>query len=80
MAARALSAGSAIAVDVEQRRVPLGADPYLVQIRREDVGTFLIITHALPDLSVLQRGVEDVCADCLQDLPNLTGRPPLSQH
>ena len=50
-----------------------GADPYLVQIRREDVGTFLIDTHALPDLSVLQPGVEDVWLlhDCLQDLPNL---------
>ena len=74
-AARALSAGSSpIALDVERAQgFRYGADPYLVQIRREDVGTFLIDTHALPDLSVLQPGVEDVWLlhDSLQDLPNL---------
>ncbi len=74
-AARALSAGSTpIALDVERAQgFRYGSDPYLVQIRREDVGTFLIDTHALPDLSVLQPGVEDVWLlhDCLQDLPNL---------
>ncbi|MBF1087739.1 MAG: ribonuclease D, partial [Schaalia sp.] len=74
-AARALSAGSSpVALDVERAQgFRYGSDPYLVQIRREDVGTFLIDTHALPDLSVLQPGVEDVWLlhDCLQDLPNL---------
>jgi len=74
-AARALSAGSSpIALDVERAQgFRYGSDPYLVQIRREDAGTFLIDTHALPDLSVLQPGVEDVWLlhDCLQDLPNL---------
>ncbi len=39
--------------------VPLWFDLSLVQIRR-DVSSFLIDTHALPDLSVLQPGVEDV--------------------
>ena len=41
VAARALSAGSTpIAVDVERAQgFRYGADPYLVQIRREDVGT-----------------------------------------
>ena len=50
--ARALAAGSSpIALDVERAQgFRYGADPYLVQIRREDVGTFLIDTHALPDL------------------------------
>ena len=74
-AARALSAGATpIALDVERAQgFRYGADPYLVQIRREDVGTFLIDTHALPELSVLQPGVQDVWLlhDCLQDLPNL---------
>ena len=73
-AARALSAGSSpIALDVERAQgFRYGSDPYLVQIRREDVGTFLIDTHALPDLSVLQPGVEDVWLlhDSLQDLPS----------
>ena len=74
-AARALAQGSTpIALDVERAQgFRYGSDPYLVQIRREDVGSFLIDTHALPDLSVLQPGVEDVWLlhDCLQDLPNL---------
>ena len=74
-AAHALAQGSTpIALDVERAQgFRYGSDPYLVQIRREDVGSFLIDTHALPDLSVLQPGVEDVWLlhDCLQDLPNL---------
>ena len=81
-AARALAQGSTpIALDVERAQgFRYGADPYLVQIRREDVGTFLIDTHALPDLSVLQPGVEDVWLlhDCLQDLPNLRQGWPAS--
>lgn len=63
-----------IALDVERAQgFRYGNDPYLVQIRREDVGTFLIDTAALPDLSSLQAGVNDVWLlhDALQDLPNL---------
>lgn len=63
-----------IALDVERAQgFRYGADPYLVQIRREDVGTFLVDTHALPDLSVLAEGMDDVWLlhDAEQDLPNL---------
>ena len=74
-AVRNLKTGTApVALDVERAQgFRYGSDPYLVQIRREDVGTFLIDTHALPDLSALQPGLEDVWLlhDCLQDLPNL---------
>ena len=74
-AARALALGRApVALDVERAQgFRYGSDPYLVQIRREDVGTFLIDTHALPDLSALAPGVDEVWLlhDCLQDLPNL---------
>ena len=74
-AARALALGRApVALDVERAQgFRYGSDPYLVQIRREDVGTFLIDTHALPDLSALAPGVNEVWLlhDCLQDLPNL---------
>ncbi|MDO4259908.1 MAG: HRDC domain-containing protein [Actinomycetaceae bacterium] len=70
-----LAAGTApIALDVERAQgYRYGSDPYLVQIRREDVGTFLIDSHALPDLSSLAPGTDDLwilhAAD--QDLPNL---------
>ena len=74
-AARVLASGSTpIALDVERAQgFRYGADPYLVQPRREDVGTFLFDTHALPNLAELQPGVEDVWLlhDSLQDLPNL---------
>lgn len=73
--ALALEAGSTpIALDVERAQgFRYGADPYLVQVRREDVGTFLIDTHALPDLSPLTGGVDAVWLlhDAEQDLPNL---------
>lgn len=81
-AAAALARGSApIALDVERAQgFRYGADPYLVQIRREDVGTFLIDAHALPDLSSLGRGVDGVWIlhDAAQDLRNLvqTGLEP----
>ncbi len=62
------------ALDVERAQgFRYGSDPYLVQIRREDVGTFLIDPVALPDLSSLTHGSRDLfvlhAAD--QDLPNL---------
>ncbi|WP_165215088.1 HRDC domain-containing protein [Schaalia sp. ZJ1691] len=63
-----------VALDVERAQgFRYGADPYLVQIRREDVGTFLVDTHALPDLTALQDGLNDVWLlhDAEQDLPNL---------
>ncbi|WP_022867914.1 HRDC domain-containing protein [Schaalia vaccimaxillae] len=74
-AAAALETGTTpIALDVERAQgFRYGADPYLVQIRREDVGTFLIDTHALPDLTSLQTGVNDVWLlhNADQDLVNL---------
>lgn len=73
--AEALRSGhSPIALDVERAQgFRYGSDPYLVQVRREDVGTFLLDTHVLPDLSVLAQGVDDVWLlhDAEQDLPNL---------
>lgn len=74
-AARALEKGTTpIALDVERAQgFRYGNDPYLVQIRREGVGTFLIDTAALPDLSGLAAGVADIWIlhDAAQDLPNL---------
>ncbi|WP_026461029.1 HRDC domain-containing protein [Schaalia suimastitidis] len=73
-AAQLRSASQPVAVDVERAQgFKYGADPYLIQIRREDVGTFLIDTAALPDLSCLsflnhQRWLLHA-AD--QDLPNI---------
>lgn len=51
----ALTRGSSpIAADVERAHgFRYGADPYLIQIRREDVGTFLFDPVAVPDLSSL---------------------------
>ncbi len=75
-AAHRLESGrTPIAVDVERAQgFRYGADPWLVQIRREDVGTFLIDSHALPDLSILAPGVDAVWLlhDAEQDLPNLS--------
>lgn len=74
-AASRLRSGSApVALDVERALgFRYGSDPYLVQIRREDVGSFLIDSHALPDLSPLNDGVGStwLLHDCSQDLPNL---------
>lgn len=74
-AARALEKGRApVALDVERAQgFRYGNDPYLVQIRREDVGTFLIDAHALKDLSILSGGLDEtwLLHDALQDLPNL---------
>jgi len=81
-AARSLAGGSTpVALDVERAQgFRYGADPYLVQVRREDVGTFLVDAHALPDLSGLAAGTDDVWIlhDAAQDLPNLvqTGLSP----
>ncbi len=75
-AARALTTGTQpVALDVERAQgFRYGTEPWLVQVRREDVGTFLIDTHALPDLSVLTPGVDQVWLlhDAEQDLPNLS--------
>ena len=74
-AARALEAGAApIALDVERAQgFRYGNDPYLIQIRREDVGTFLIDPAALPDLTRLSGALGAVWLlhDAAQDLPNL---------
>ena len=73
-AARLTEGRQPVALDVERAQgFRYGADPFLVQVRREDVGTFLIDTHALPDLSVLAEGVDEVWIlhDAEQDLPNL---------
>ena len=74
-AADRLAAASApVALDVERAQgFRYGADPWLVQIRREDAGTFLLDAHALPDLSLLAPGVDDVWLlhDADQDLDNL---------
>lgn len=63
-----------VALDVERAQgFRYGNDPYLVQIRREGIGTFLIDTAALPDLSILQESLRDtwLLHDAEQDLPNL---------
>ena len=83
-AARALKKGRApVALDVERAQgFRYGNDPYLVQIRREDVGTYLIDTHALTDLTILNEGLKEtwLLHDAAQDLPNLRQlglEPPL---
>ena len=65
-----------VACDAERAQgFRYGADPYLIQIRREGAGTFLIDAHALPDLRAMQPLVDQSqrwllhAAD--QDLPNL---------
>lgn len=63
-----------IATDVERAHgFRYGADPYLVQIRREDVGTFLFDPVAVPDLSALitDRATTWILHDAEQDLHNL---------
>ncbi len=74
-AALALEKGTTpLALDVERAQgFRYGTNPYLVQIRREGVGTFLIDTAALPDLTRLSTAVSDlwILHDATQDLPNL---------
>ncbi|WRS29583.1 HRDC domain-containing protein [Actinomycetaceae bacterium MB13-C1-2] len=66
-----------VAVDTERAQGrTYGSAAYLVQIRRGDVGTFLIDSHLLPDLSVLSRTLDaewilhaaDQDLACMQDL------------
>lgn len=74
-AARSLRSGSApLAVDTERAQgYRYGPQAWLVQLRREDVGTFLIDAHAMPDLSGLREATRGLwilhAAD--QDLPCL---------
>ncbi len=66
-----------IAVDTERAQGrTYGSAAYLVQIRRADVGTFLIDSHSLPDLSLLSGPLNaewilhaaDQDLACMQDL------------
>lgn len=70
-----LSASSLpVAVDVERAQgFRYGSSPYLLQLRREDVGSFLIDTAALPHLECLQASMNStwILHDASQDLPNL---------
>lgn len=71
----ALERGSTpVAIDVERAHgYRYHNHPYLIQIRREGVGSFLIDPRALPDLSSLNVGVGDtwLLHDASQDLANL---------
>ena len=50
-----LASSLPVAVDVERAQgFRYGSSPYLLQLRREDVGSFLIDTAALPHLECLQ--------------------------
>ncbi|MBF1731628.1 MAG: ribonuclease D, partial [Trueperella pyogenes] len=73
--AKDLSASSLpVAVDVERAQgFRYGSSPYLLQLRREDVGSFLIDTAALPHLECLQASMNStwILHDASQDLPNL---------
>ena len=63
-----------LAVDVERAQgFRYGSSPYLLQLRREDVGSFLIDTAELRDLKILQSSIEAswILHDASQDLPNL---------
>ena len=63
-----------LAVDVERAQgFRYGSSPYLLQLRREDVGSFLIDTAELSDLKILQSSIEApwILHDASQDLPNL---------
>lgn len=79
-----LRAGSApIAADVERAQgFRYGSNPYLIQLRREDVGTFLFDPVAIPDLSAFTTNSSEVWIlhDAEQDLANLrqVGLPPQS--
>lgn len=63
-----------LAVDVERAQgFRYGSSAYLLQLRREDIGSFLIDTAALTDLHLLQPHVEApwILHDASQDLQNL---------
>ncbi len=70
-----LAASSApVAVDTERAQgFRYGAEAWLVQVRRDDVGTFLIDSHALPDLRQLSQVLDApwVFHSAGQDLPSL---------
>lgn len=74
-AAKLLADGTTpVALDVERASgYRFHQRPYLIQLRREDVGTFLFDPVALPDLSSLIPGTSDLWLlhDASQDLPNL---------
>jgi ribonuclease D len=79
----ALAAGTGpMAVDAERASgFRYGQRAYLVQLRREDVGSFLIDPIAVPDLSGLSAALSDVewvLHAASQDLPSLreTGMRP----
>lgn len=74
MRAQLSASNHPVALDVERAQgFRYGSDPYLVQIRREDTGLFLIDSAALTDLSCLQEGLNGcwILHDASQDLPNL---------
>ncbi len=63
-----------VAVDTERAQgFRYGAEAWLVQVRRPDVGTFLIDTNALPDLSELSAVLDApwIFHSGSQDLPSL---------
>ena len=63
-----------VAVDTERAQgFRYGAEAWLVQIRRADVGTFLIDSHALPDLAGLSSVLDApwIFHSGSQDLPSL---------
>lgn len=68
-----LEGSTPIAADVERAHgFRYGADPYLIQIRREDVGTFLFDPVAVPDLTLpADESVTWILHDAEQDLHNL---------
>jgi len=75
-AVEVLAAGSGpVAIDAERASgYRYGQRAYLVQLRREDVGTLLIDPRALPDLSPLSTAIADdewVLHAASQDLPCL---------
>lgn len=56
---RLATSSAPVAVDTERAQgYRYGSNAYLVQIRREDVGSFLIDSHALPDLTELRAVLE----------------------
>lgn len=74
-ASSALREGSSVvAIDTERAQgYRYGNDAYLVQIRRDDVGTFLVDSHALDDLDELARALPSpwIFHAAGQDLPAL---------
>lgn len=76
-ATKLLSSVEPVAVDTERAQGrTYGSAAYLVQIRRSDIGTFLIDAHALPDLSILSQSLNtewilhaaDQDLACMEDL------------